>query len=534
MRELVLTVLDTTGIQDYVFGTNQLRQNVGASYLVDCATRLWVADALEGRHNVLDLDQPHQMSGERIEDGRLQAEVIYAGGGNAVILFAGLPAAVGFAQRLTTRALLDAPGLQLVLCHVPFDWDAEALGGSRGVMTRAFGELAARKAGRTRSAPLLGLGVTAACPYTGLPAGWVDEREGRGVSTEVAAKLAAVDDANGRLRKLFSFGPYQVPHQMDDLGGGEGKAGYIAVIHTDGNGMGSRVEKIRDAYPSASQNRGYVDKIRGFSDSIRKATLEALQETIDALVGSIDTATYSIGEVKLSGDYLPFRPLVFGGDDVTFICDGRLGLTLTATYLQQMSSKQLDDGAKLHGRAGVAVVKKHYPFARAYDLAEELCDSAKGYIRKQDDQGGVTAMDWHFAVSGLVEPLKAVRKREYEVPIEMPAGKVSTGKLLMRPVRLTAQDRDWRSWATFERITREFRDGEEWKDRRNKVMALRETLREDVEAVGNFLKLYRMPNLPEVPPHETLKTQGWHGDRCAYFDSIEALDFYVPLKGGGA
>jgi len=522
---MVLTVLDTTGIQDYVFGTNQLRQNVGASYLVDCATRLWVADALKGRHNVTDLDWPHKMSGERIEDGRLQAEVIYAGGGNAVILFAGLPAALDFAQRLTTRTLLDAPGLQLVLCHVPFDWDGEALGGPHGVMTRAFGELAARKADRTRSAPLLGLGVTAACPYTGLPAGWVDQLEGRGVSTEVAAKLAAVDDANDRLGKLFTFGPYQVPYQMDDLGVGEDKAGYIAVIHTDGNGMGRRVEKIRDAFPQAAQNRAYVGEIRAFSDSIRQATLMALQETINALVGSIDTAAHSIGEVKLSGGFLPFRPLVFGGDDVTFICDGRLGLTLAATYLQRMASKKLSDGGYLHGRAGVAVVKKHYPFARAYDLAEELCKSAKEYIKEQRDPEGVTAMDWHFAVSGLVESLKAVREREYQVP---------AGTLIMRPVRLTAQDRDWRSWATFERISREFRDGDEWKDRRNKVMALRETLREGVEAVGNFRTLYRMPNLPEVPPYETLKTQGWHGGRCAYFDSIEALDFYVPLKGGGA
>jgi hypothetical protein len=35
--------------------------------------------------------------------------------------------------------------------------------------------------------------------------------------------------------------------------------------------------------------------------------------------------------LKLSNEgkiCLPFRPLVYGGDDVTFVCDGRLGLVL--------------------------------------------------------------------------------------------------------------------------------------------------------------------------------------------------------------
>ncbi len=34
MAKYTLTVVDTTGIQPYLFGTNSLRQNAGASYLV--------------------------------------------------------------------------------------------------------------------------------------------------------------------------------------------------------------------------------------------------------------------------------------------------------------------------------------------------------------------------------------------------------------------------------------------------------------------------------------------------------------------
>ena len=33
MAQVVLTIVDTAGIQDYIFGSNRLRENIGASYL---------------------------------------------------------------------------------------------------------------------------------------------------------------------------------------------------------------------------------------------------------------------------------------------------------------------------------------------------------------------------------------------------------------------------------------------------------------------------------------------------------------------
>ena len=44
---LIVTVLDTTGIQPYIFGSNRLRENVGASYLVSQATDEWVKEVLK-------------------------------------------------------------------------------------------------------------------------------------------------------------------------------------------------------------------------------------------------------------------------------------------------------------------------------------------------------------------------------------------------------------------------------------------------------------------------------------------------------
>jgi hypothetical protein len=256
---------------------------------------------------------------------------------------------------------------------------------------------------------------------------------------------------------------------------------------------------------------------------------------MDKLVNSV----HSTGEKKVIGDIahdnvielrdkrLPFRPIVFGGDDVTFVSDGRLGLSLAAHYLSEFSSRTLADKMPAHCRAGVAVVKTHYPFARAYALADELCRSAKQYIKQRQQppfsENGLTAMDWHFAVGGLVLGLQTVRDREYTVP--------KVGNLNMRPVRLTPRAQDWRSWGTFSQIVEKFQNDEQWAERRNKVKALRDPLRASPEAVRQFRTVYGMPELPSIPLQPDMAIQGWQGDRCGYFDAIEAMDFFVPLMG---
>ena len=87
MNRYTLAVVDTTGIQDYIFGTNQLKQNVGASYLVDCATRKWVVESLPEPNNVKakDLDDLNPFTDQTIENDQIAAEIVYAGGGNACL-----------------------------------------------------------------------------------------------------------------------------------------------------------------------------------------------------------------------------------------------------------------------------------------------------------------------------------------------------------------------------------------------------------------------------------------------------------------
>src|SRR5262249_32115690 len=92
MASYTVTVVDTTGIQPYSFGSNRLQENIGASELVRLATEAWALTAVAREadvHNVTEPTTGRLRPGFRIEEAQSPraAEVIYAGGGNVVALF---------------------------------------------------------------------------------------------------------------------------------------------------------------------------------------------------------------------------------------------------------------------------------------------------------------------------------------------------------------------------------------------------------------------------------------------------------------
>ena len=279
-----------------------------------------------------------------------------------------------------------------------------------------------RKRTPPASTPLLGLGVTAACVYTGTPA--VAYRERRWLSAEACAKQEAAPDGARRLKSHLTNIRYQSYGFIEDFNllGQHGEASYMALIHTDGNNMGRRIEAHGEQLESQADNEKYAQAQHAFSERVKTVARATLNSTVAMLLENIEVDDQ--GRKSIAGkapivtgydeqhrkiDLLPFRPIVFGGDDVTFVCEGRIGLSVAVKYLRQFSAQILKDEKQAYARAGVAIVKAHYPFARAYDLAEELCASAKKRIKAlRPDDASATMLDWHFATSGLILPLKEI------------------------------------------------------------------------------------------------------------------------------
>jgi hypothetical protein len=531
-------VIDTAGIQKYIFGSNSLQHNIGASGLVHCATHDWVFEGLMdlGETNINRIDNKIKIDSKKgIENDSLNSELIYAGGGNAIIVFRTIDLAIKFTQNLTFKVLLEAPGLQLIISHSDFDWDTQSL--SKKIDDTMW-KVNQKKMNHEHSRPLLGLGVTVDCQYTGLPANDFrleskrDEKK-KYISSEVGKKLDFFHMANDRLNSMIPKDQKQdieFTYNFNDFGT-KHESSYIAVIHTDGNGMGNRIKKIARIYKEEikNKNRNYINDIRAFSKSIEDTAEKALRATIKQIFDSITENGKIGGKIEIR-DRIPFRPIVFGGDDVTFVCDGRMGLSLAHFYLNQLTSTKLSDKDFLYARAGVVVVKSHHPFSRAVALAEELAETAKKYIKDQKKTLGeenLSAIDWHFASSGPIGKLSDIRQREYTVKFDNNID----GKLNMRPLRLGNSDKDWHSWETFTAIIKELNQ-KKWSEKHNKLIGLREPLRFGPEVVQQYLQINKLPDLYSIPGDPGSAKTGWvANDCCTCFDAIEALEYFVTLEG---
>jgi hypothetical protein len=82
-------VIDTVGIQPYIFSSNRLRENVGASYLVECLGKEWLEEALKKsigeKYHFPKIKADFNLGLRLDQESLLQAEVIYTAGGNSVI-----------------------------------------------------------------------------------------------------------------------------------------------------------------------------------------------------------------------------------------------------------------------------------------------------------------------------------------------------------------------------------------------------------------------------------------------------------------
>ncbi len=558
--QYVLVAVETAGIQSYIFASNRLKENVGASYLVAAATGEWALEVVRRlgvRHNLTE-DDATPYTDAQAERGEVDVEVLYSGGGNIVLLFAEKPdlgtfsaealpsdaISRAFIRELSRQVQYAAPGLQLTFAVQPFTWEQS--------LSAAVGDLLGdMKAQRSQQPPLrgdMGQGVQIMGASTSLPAVTM-QRDPEGnwqpLAAETIAKRAASEDANRVLRRTLDIRhtDYRLPLELDDLGRSKGESSYIAVVHADGNGLGVLIQGLKDDYP-ASRNREYITYMREFSLNVQRVAQAAQRTMVDRLLASIeaerqryipglrdDKDRIDIEPADSQRFYLPLRPLVSGGDDVTFVCDGRIGFDLAVTFLQAFEQhSEAILGRKLTACAGIAIVKTHYPFARAYELAEELAGNAKqARISTHLDDAAPSALDWHITAGGLYADLDAMRGREYSVP---------EGSLTLRPIFTgnVPDDLYARSWDAMSRIITEFQS--KWREHRNKAEGLRVALRKGAVETAVFKSRYlsasraawstgQAPYLPEVAGFEQ---NGWRDGICGYYDALELLDKYIPLR----
>lgn len=385
------------GIQSFIFQTNELKDIVGASELVEqICTDIFA----------------HSIGKTNAEALKADPNAILMAAGNIKYIFQASDKeqlenlVKTFPQRITE----SAPGITVSQAVVKYESDDESPELKNPAFENAINILEMRlreqrnKPSRSSTLGIIGMMRS---PKTGLPAVTIDEGEAIDLGTE--RKRASSRKGNKNSTKKLcekSFGLPDLNHDRIayDITDMTGKNDWISIIHADGNGLGQIVQKV-----------GHLQKtFKEFSFLLNEATVAAANNAYRAVADWPDDA------------HIPIRPIVLGGDDMTIICRADLAIHYTETFISEFekeTQKRLgailrnnnifNDGSdKLTACAGIAFIKSSYPFYYGYNLAEELCTQAKKEAKKINPTLAPSCLMFHKVQSSFVEEYSQIEKRE--------------------------------------------------------------------------------------------------------------------------
>ncbi len=214
-------------------------------------------------------------------------------------------------------------------------------------------------------------------------------------------KIIDLDNPNNEIWKDSQ----KLQYDIDDMTASSNN--WIAIIHADGNGLGQLL-----------QNIGHKsDDLRSFSEELDTATCRAAQRAFEDVAEKVKTAKY-----------LPIRPVVLGGDDLSIICRADLAVPFTAAFMKYFEQetaemrvikqrKQEHKIEKLTACAGIAFIKSSFPFHFGYHLAEQLCSEAKKAAKEglSDQASAPSCLMFHKVQDSLVSSYKDIERRDLTV-----------------------------------------------------------------------------------------------------------------------
>lgn len=233
---------------------------------------------------------------------------------------------------------------------------------------------------------------------------------------------------------------------------------------------------------------------------------------------------------SLEQSTLPIRPLIIGGDDITFVCPANMALMFTKTLTESLSRETpLDAPEHLTSEysrrmdccAGISILSTAYPFFRGYTLTEQLCDAAKRSMRQSEEEG-TSWLDFAILHGEQAPTLDQFRAEEY-------LGE--RGELHFGPYRVGNPNDDRFNVENLLECTARFKDERNRSIAKNKIKELRSVLQHGEEDAARFFQqsAYQKQSLPKIAAWRLYAEQnGWVKGRTPYIDAIELTDFYEP------
>lgn len=362
-------LLDLAGIQRFLFRNERLRDIGAASALIE---------ALSERETGLFAREARSAG----------AEMLVAAGGNAALLADDAETLKHAFRRISRALLLRGDGLQIVCAVQPYDDGALAEG-----YHHAIRQLERRKFSVPRDTTFTFSGLEPFQPLAPPPPL---------AELKPAVPPNFVEPAD--LGRMICASPSE-------------KFGLMAVVSVDGIGMGKRLIAWMQDHRAASNDVAFREEYTAWSESLktrwRTAWEAALREIARQFAPPEFALEHAGRQVRLQRDgggrlFLPCRHIYQGGDDLTFVCDARLALSLTAFLVRTLENLPPGDGVparfhRLTASAGVVYVDAHFPFVRAVRLAETMQKAAKKKAVEISEEAPPSVIDWWVNRQGAME-----------------------------------------------------------------------------------------------------------------------------------
>lgn len=494
-----LAGIKVNSIQEYIFQSSLLKENIGASHITNsvifyqCLKGILEKQFDKAGEMAWD-DWIKKPGGLHIVEPGCKCEVLEIGGGGVMLLYKENGAFNKTVQALSLEVLLNFPGLKLSF-SVNTGFEEQEFMKHRSELLRnletdhknAFYNTVPAKPGFVQN-----------CNRSQFASEFPFDKT-KGITLMVSghsnAKISQADRADDFYKELINDDRFTLTTEIEKLGQNP-EAGYISVVHIDGNEIGKKVS-----------NQASIKLLREFSIKRAELIIQTISGVIKhRIIGKTDTKTGMIAGIQLQKEkgkwILPIRPLLNGGDDITFVCEGRLGIYLAESFLQYFTA---DPDIVKNACAGVAIVKTKFPFYKAYVMAEELCMEAKGKSRSEN----VSCLSFFYSATTYAGSLEQIRKRTHKTQNEE--------KLYYGPYSLAPND----SMVALKTRIRHFMDKQ--KISKNKVLKLREVLWGTDTSRDLFIKelVEQEQSLPEGEGLHLFKNGS-----TPYFDPIELMDFY--------
>lgn len=411
----VLAMYDIRGKQEYIYRSTHIKEIVGGSAVIeDCFKDYLYPAAVAYRNRIQGSDSQAEaiyqydqggdedalefsveMFARRMNEGNGQylGEVVYMGGGNFFVLYKDKETCVEI-NRIFTRKLMEASFSLKVLCTYLEDVNfADYTGDQRKLY-------AAHRLNEAKDCPVM--------PAQALPFTSMDDRTGMPLYREIVTqggKREKVTRENYLKYKKYEerMATYGAEFresvlELDRMVTKKGEESLLAVVYIDGNNMGAKVEECTGKTDGSYEQS--VKALRRFSAEIQRDYIT------DRKLGLDEKIDRGEGAKKLR------RFVVSAGDEITFICNARDAYRLMKEYLLS-----LPKGCS--SCAGAAIFHSHAPYADAYRIAEECCESGKVKM-KAEKLEDACLMDFHYCQSGIGVDLETIREKEVGDVISKP------------------------------------------------------------------------------------------------------------------